>query len=132
MGQINWASIEQTLADVKDTPFAWGTHDCAIVSAEIILRATGVDYLAPVRGLWSDEASALKVIGGSLIEAVDRVTGLPKCSTQQMRMLDLCVVKAGPREALGVNVGQRIAVPGKKGLVLYPLNYVIAAWRVIS
>lgn len=127
---MNWASIDRTLENMRDTPFTWGTHDCAIVAAEIILQATGKDLLAPVRGLWHDEPSAMQVINGSLEQAVDRVTGLPRREGAS-RMLDLCTLRIGTHVALGVNIGGGIAAPVKTGLKIFPLKYVVTAWRTL-
>ena len=59
------------VANVKQ-PFAWGTWDCALFSANAIQSFTGVDLAADFRGKYTDEAGAMATIktvtGGITVE----------------------------------------------------------------
>src|SRR5690606_29994477 len=46
----------------RRTPFAFGTHDCALFAADWIVECTGADPIAPLRGQWTDERSALRIL----------------------------------------------------------------------
>lgn len=48
-------------------PFAWGSNDCCLFSADAILAMTGVDLMAGYRGKYSSALSAVrafKAVGG--------------------------------------------------------------------
>jgi hypothetical protein len=71
----NWPT---TLADMVlaaiDEPFAWGTHDCCMWTADVVkaMSVDGIDLAAPYRGTYSDAAGAADVIdeatGGGTLE----------------------------------------------------------------
>lgn len=134
MGQVNWDSLNTFLFDLKKIPFSWGDHDCATTAAAILYRATGVDYLASLRGLWTDRESALAVIAsyGSLEQAVDSLTEFSKIQISEAGLLDLVIVKVKGTEALGVNLGKVAVVATTNGLSLVPWKYVTTCWRTNS
>lgn len=58
-------------AIVDETPFEWGTHDCALFAASAIQRMTGVDIAADFRGKYSDNigaALALREYGAGTLQ----------------------------------------------------------------
>ena len=69
---------QTTLADMvlaaEDVPFAWGTHDCCMWTADVVkaMSVDGIDLAAPYRGTYSDAAGAADVIadatGGGTLE----------------------------------------------------------------
>jgi hypothetical protein len=61
--------LDQYLDEKFDTPFEWGTHDCALFAANWIELLTGVDVAGEYRGKYDSELGAYKLIrkvtGGS-------------------------------------------------------------------
>jgi hypothetical protein len=57
-----------------DTPFSWGTNDCATFAADGILAITGTDIMAELRGYTTNTGAMQKIhdvlSGSSLEEAV--------------------------------------------------------------
>jgi len=72
----HWATraYHQFLVNARSLPFAWGSHDCALFSANGIEAMTGVDIASEFRGIYTDETSA-KV-------AIEKVTNWP---TEQLK-----------------------------------------------
>ena len=73
-----------TLADMvlaaADEPFAWGTHDCCMWTADVVMAMSvdGIDLAAPYRGTYSDAAGAADVIaaatgGGTLEDLMEMI-----------------------------------------------------------
>lgn len=60
-------------------PFVWGSNDCALFAADWVLTLTGADPLGPLRGAWTDEASARDLMAslGGLDAAARSVLGEP-------------------------------------------------------
>ena len=63
-----------------DEPFAWGTHDCCMWTADVVMAMSvdGIDLAAPYRGTYSDAAGAADVIaaatdGGTLEDLMEMV-----------------------------------------------------------
>lgn len=110
-------------------PFAWGRNDCATFAADAVLAITGVDRLEAMRGRWHDTRSAMtfsRSLGG-LVRAVTS-TGLESIPPALMRDGDIAVFM-GQGETLAVCLGDRLATPGKSGLVYSDMK-AKAAWRV--
>lgn len=53
------------LAARSTMPFAWGSHDCAMMVSDHIKEITGVDIAADVRGTYDTEFGALKVFAAA-------------------------------------------------------------------
>lgn len=43
-------------------PFAWGEHDCALLTADCIVAVTGLDLAAPFRGRYATEEQSRAVL----------------------------------------------------------------------
>jgi hypothetical protein len=64
----NWpTTLSAMIVDAQDEPFAWGTHDCCMWSADVVkaMSVAGIDLAAPYRGTYSDAAGAAAVISGA-------------------------------------------------------------------
>ena len=60
----DWARrLRSAIAERRDRPHAWGQHDCAINAADLVQAQTGIDFAAPFRGRYTDEASAMERLG---------------------------------------------------------------------
>src|SRR5262252_9637341 len=68
--------------DAAAVPFAWGTHDCCMWSADVVkaISIDGIDLAAAYRGTYNDQASAQQVIstatnGGTLEDLMVKIAG---------------------------------------------------------
>lgn len=114
-----------------DTPFAWGTHDCAMATAGAIEAMTGVDPAAAHRGQYSTEAEALArlpehTIGWEL--GCCRFEEIPPLQAQRG---DAVGVQLDTGFALGfVGLGGMIVLAGETGWTRLRLARAVRAWRV--
>lgn len=56
------ASLREYLAECSRRPFQWGTFDCCTFAADWIFTNTGWDPMADLRGRYSSEFGALRLI----------------------------------------------------------------------
>lgn len=117
-------------------PFAWGGHDCVLFAADAVLAMTGTDPAAAWRGQWTSAREAfrlLRPLGG--LAAAAAGAGLPEVPPRMAQRGDVVLLRApgragSMRGALGVCLGERIAAPGGRGLVMAGLGEGVRAWRV--
>lgn len=69
----DWQSQFHKFLDARAAqPFAWGSNDCCLFTADAIEAITGTDLAADFRGKYTDQASAMAAIktiaGGSTPE----------------------------------------------------------------
>lgn len=58
-----WESrLAAVVENYRRQPFAWGTADCFTFTGDCHQAVTGVDLIAPWRGRYADEASALRMV----------------------------------------------------------------------
>ena len=131
----DWPSrLAAALEAARDKPFQWGTHDCALWAADVILAMTGVDVAAAYRGAYTDEASAreamLRIDGGGLRAIGNRAFGPALNNVFMAQRGDVALVEIDGREAAGIVLGATVAVPGPRGLQFAPLDSIVAAWAV--
>lgn len=63
MRRANWPRLlAEALAAAKDTPFAWGSHDCALFAADVVLAITGADHGAVFRGRYRTANGAARAL----------------------------------------------------------------------
>jgi hypothetical protein len=132
----DWPEIFAEQLDARaQAPFVWGTNDCCTLACDMVLALAGVDPMAEFRGGYSDEAGAEVILssGGGLAVLADRVlltAGLGACHPRFAQRGDVALVEHGNTRALGVIVGDSVAVPGPDGLSFLPLSFVLRAWSV--
>lgn len=121
---LQWErELQRFLTEYRDTPFAWGTHDCATFASEWVRRATGQVLFTPD---YTDAAggAARMAADGGVIAQVSAVLGPPIDSATPglvaMRgdIVLVPVPTADERTALGVVAGRWVASPGADGMVL--------------
>lgn len=127
--------LAEALAARAEFPFAWGTHDCCTLAADMVQVMTGVDPIAAWRGSYQDEAGAealLNEAGGlaALAERVAREAGLGQCHPGFAQRGDVALVEHGNALALGVVAGDAVAVAGPEGTTFLPRETIRAAWSV--
>jgi hypothetical protein len=134
------------LETVRDKPFAWGEHDCALAAAGAIQAMTGVDIAAPLRGKYSSAGTAVVAMrdfaGGSLEQVIEKIAQdrkMPEIKSKMAQRGDLVLLDGellrfeddqGAAVAIvGMNGAVAHAV-GPKGAVVIPLAAWHRAWRV--
>ena len=123
------------LASVKSLPFAWVGNDCCTFAAGVVQAITGVDAMAPLRGKYTTQAGAARLIkrAGGLQALVSEHLGQPLQTPALAGRGDVVLFEMaapyGP-QALGICVGAHLAAPGPAGMVLLPITVAVAAWRV--
>ena len=117
----------------RNTPFAWGVHDCCLWSATAVHAQTGRDPAAAFRGLYHTRAEARAVIArdfGGDIENIPAAVGLVLIPLLQARRGDVVSARfKGYGVSLGVCIGSKAAFAGKAGLVFIPMERCLHAWR---
>ncbi|WP_420415930.1 DUF6950 family protein [Marinovum algicola] len=74
--------ITTFLTETRAEPFAWGQTDCATWCADLVLRATGHDPAADLRGTYDSRFGYMQILKreGGLLNVVatrmDRIPGL--------------------------------------------------------
>lgn len=116
----------------RDTPFAWGSHDCALFAADWVESVTGKDPAKGIRGRYQTAIGAGRVIkreGGLEAIAGSRLGERVEPKLAQRGDVVLLAGSHGP--TLGVCLGVDAAAPGEDGLMLVPMGQALAAWRVL-
>lgn len=130
---LDWeARLSAYLLSVRDRPFEWGVHDCALHVANAVLAITEADIAAEFRGKYSTDAGSLRALkrfgAGTLEATVD--AKLPAIEPAFAQRGDL-VMRAG---MLGVCIGANAAFVGEEdgvpGLVEFPRREWQKAWAV--
>lgn len=118
-------------------PFAWGTHDCAMLAFDAVQAVTGKDPAPDLRGAYStpDEALALLRGMGGLTGLCDARFG-QRTTPDDMRGGDiallnrhLCAGVSAEHGALGFFWRGLIVARGDKGIAYLPMSAVVRAWR---
>ena len=113
------------------TPFGWGTHDCCLWGADVVLAVAEVDPAAPYRGTYNTEQAARALLAehGGIAGLATAHLGAPVLPSLA-RPGDLGLVQTAAAETLAVCLGTHWAAPGLAGLALLRTTHVSAAWRV--
>ena len=126
--------FSQFIAKTMHRPFVWGRNDCCIYAANAVKAITGVDFAGGCRGKYRKEEDAIKLIDelGGIEKIVDNCLGAlqNKNFVQRGDVVMYSVIEKDNSLALGVCIGNGFAAPSKKGLIIYPLDRIIKAWRV--
>lgn len=112
-------------------PFEWGVFDCCLFAADAVLAVTGHDPAADLRGTYSTEAGAARVLrrwGGVDGIAVARAGRVVAAGLAQPG--DVGLSHHHPElPALAVWGGSAWHAAGPAGLVVVPPEAVVRAWR---
>lgn len=140
MRYSDWQTkLANYLRDLRDKPFAWGVHDCALFACNSVELITGRDPAAPFRGLYNDKRSAYialkKFAGGGLAETAEKIginMGFPENAPNFQQRGDVALCDNGGEDALGVIdlTGRYVMIAGEHGMVRKPLDCVKRSWRV--
>ena len=64
--------LAEAIQDAAQQPFVWGTHDCALFSADMVKVMTGVDVAAKWRGRYKTPKGAARYTKGDPAIMADR------------------------------------------------------------
>lgn len=111
--------------------FRYGSHDCCLFAADVVLALTGSDPAAELRG-YRGRRQALQILAreGGLIPLVSRVLDIAPQSAAMAARGDVvfgCPIREG---AIGVCLGRLVAFAGPDGLSFHPRAVASLAWRV--
>ena len=139
----NWPTIlANMISDAYCEPFAWGTHDCCIWSADVIMAMseTSVDLAGSYRGTYHDEAGANAIIsaatgGGDLEDLIVQITtanSFDEISPNEAQRGDLVLADTSTGPAAGIigPDGREGFFVAPDGLVLIGLSDIRRAWRI--
>lgn len=129
----NWPlALAAFIESRKDTPFAWGAHDCTLFAADAALAITGVDPAASYRGDYDSEIGAARIIvaAGGFRALVTQNMGA-EINPKMAQRGDWVLVEQDGAEALAVCMGVSMVAAGQSGLVTRPMSAAITAWRVV-
>jgi hypothetical protein len=127
-------ALNAVVEQYRDTPFAWGVHDCCMWAGRVVEAQRGEDPAARWRGTYSTGKQARQLIAsefGGRIENIPTVLGFEAADVLTCRRGWL-VTASFPRRgmALGVCLGSKAAFAGRFGLVFLPMTAVRHAWKV--
>jgi hypothetical protein len=132
----NWRSdFFQAIETHRAFDFAWGTHDCAILTADCIAAITGVDLAAAYRGRYATEQEAGVILAelGYQETAEILAKNFDEIHPSQAIVGDVAVIpvlRSRPWAVAPV-VGAELAVFAPYGpLGLVPLDEAVRAFRV--
>lgn len=121
------------VARERQTPFAWGEHDCATLALGVVTALTGVDL---ARGVprWFSPASALRSLrhAGAKSAAEFFAARLPEIPVAEAHRGDL-VLPAPPLDRLAcpaILVGAAAMSRNEAGWVVMPRELAARAFRV--
>lgn len=111
----------------RDKSFEWATWDCCQFVGQWIYELTGKDYRAGFS--YSSEAQARELLGssGGLIALVSSF--LKPIHVSRAMKGDIVLANDASGAALGICLGVNSAHVGPKGLVYFPTEHSLAAWR---
>lgn len=125
------AKLAEQIEGARRRPFCYGEHDCFMFAANVVLAMTGDDPARDLRGVYSDERSALITIAryGSLQMVAVACFGAPSDAICARRG-DVVMVNRSGVESLAVVLDHRVAAPGALGLEFGYLSEALCCWRV--
>ena len=127
-----------------DEPFAWGTHDCCMWTADVVkaMSVDGIDLAEPYRGTYSDAAGAADVIdtatgGGTLEDLMVQIAidyTLPEVAPAFAWRGDIALFDSNTGPAMGVvgPDGLTAAFVSPDGLVMIDMETVRRCWRIAA
>src|SRR5690606_37242555 len=82
------------LNEVRRTPFAQGSHDCALFAAGAVVAMTGHDFAAPYRGRYTTTRGGLRVLrrAGFDDHIALAAAHLPACALSDLAEGDVVVI----------------------------------------
>lgn len=124
-------TLQEFLDSVRETPYEWGTHDCAMFAARATDAVYGTTYAPRVQAFGATSARAYRALlrSGATLEALtSSVLGEPV--VKKIEEGDVVQIGKGRRAALGVASPPLAYAAGPVGFLPVPLHAVTRVWRV--
>lgn len=122
-------ALQAVLDDWAEAPFAYGSRDCALLAAAVVLALTGKDFGAPFRGRYRSAAGAVRALrqfgAGDLPSTLTAALGEPQHPAFAGRG-DIVVMD----DNAGVCVGAKSLFVGDAGLEARPTGACDLVWKV--
>lgn len=124
--------FEKCVSENYNKKFEWGTHDCCLWAANLVLAITGTDIAEKFRGTYStakDAQHILKEFGG-VAELCTKYTGKEPVSPLLAAVGDLVLTDYMGQHTMAVCNGETLLATGVDGLVSLPMLAALKAWRI--
>lgn len=129
---------EKLYAEVRkanDVPFCWGKSDCVLFTCDCIKAMTGEDYAKGVRGKYSTEKGAFRILKKmegvtSIEELATKHLGNPVELSKLMRG-DVVSFESPTGPALGITLGRLSVFRNPRGMTSVETLSCLRGWRVI-
>ena len=107
--------LKELLEKYESNPFGWGTHDCGLFSADIVLDLKGIDYAESIRGKYTSQDEFLRIMKdykcNCYFDLIDKLTGLQRNDwsdkVQPGDFVGIQLDEFPSSQILGVNYGDR-------------------------
>lgn len=110
--------------------FEWGSNDCCMFVFRVAEAITGIDYAKPYRGYKTSKGAARRLLKYGGVEGM-ATNSLGESKPPLMaKRGDVVSFKNNEDIALGVCVGDKIAVVSDTGVDLISMKNAINAWSV--
>lgn len=123
--------LHALIAGAMHRPFSWGSHDCALWGADVVLALTGTDHGAAFRGTYDDAAGAAAALrthgAGTITRTFDR--HLERITPGLAQRGDLVMIGNGRAGSIGVCMGALGWFVSDEGLISKPRPEWSRAWR---
>jgi hypothetical protein len=133
MRKTNWpAIIAAKIAELQHVTFSWGTHDCCLSVADVVLAFTGIDFAEEYRGAYSTAIGAKRALvkhaGGDVCSAID--SKFTRIELKDVGRGDLVLISTDVGDALGIIFSGSVWAMSEEGFNATPMTTAILAWRV--
>lgn len=124
--------LNQIIIDSRDKSFMWGSHDCCLFAANVILELIGKDFANDLRSTYSTVLEAARIL-----KERNGVRGIAtsalgnEISPSLAQRGDIVLIHTEEHgDTLTVCIGEYCIAPGADKLQYIPMNDAITAWRV--
>ena len=123
--------LEAAIEAARLRPFSWGEHDCAGFAADVVLAISGVDPMAALRGSYTTQHAAVRLMarGGGLANMTTAALGEP-CAMGLVGRGDVVLACTPLGPSLGICLGVECAFVGPDGLVMLRRSRCEQGWRI--
>lgn len=124
-------TLQQYLDMMRDRPYEWGVHDCAMFAANAVDNMRGTSYALKVQAFGATSARAYRALlrGGRTLESMaSEVLGEPVI--KKIEEGDVVQIGKGRRAALGIACPPVALVASEVGYMPVPLASVTRIWRI--
>jgi hypothetical protein len=123
-------TLQEFLDSVREEPYEWGKHDCAMFAAKATDATHGTKYAVRVKEFGATSARAYRALlrSGKTIESMTTsILGAPV--ETEIQEGDIVQIGKGRRAALGIASPPLAYAAGPVGFLPAPLKAVTRVWR---